>query len=74
LRCRDFNSRGKPGFYLLAGPTWRGVIPKGITQVFTGTTNTALVVPRVFQDDSPEDRAAIQSVIAGIDMYPLAAS
>ena len=30
------------------------------------------MVPRVFQDDTPEDKQAVQPVIAGIDMYPLA--
>jgi hypothetical protein len=62
----------KPGFYLLVGPSWKGEPPKGITQVFRATTNTALVVPRVFQDDTPEDKQAVQPVLAGIDMYPLA--
>lgn len=62
----------KPGFYLLVGPTWRGETPKGITTVFRARTGTAFVVPRVFMDDTAEDRQAIQSVIAGIDVYPLA--
>ncbi len=62
----------KPGFYLLVGPSWKGEPPKGTTQVFRATTNTALVVPRVFQDDTPDDKQAVQPVIAGIDMYPLA--
>jgi hypothetical protein len=29
-------------------------------------------VPRVFQDDTPEDRQAVQAVIDAIDIYPLA--
>ena len=62
----------KPGFYMLAGPNWKGTVPKGITKVFRAPSNTAFVVPRVFQDDTPEDRQAIQPAIAGIDMYPLA--
>jgi len=62
----------KPGFYLLAGPNWQGEVPKGITQVFRAKTSTAFVVPRVFLDDTPADREAVQSAIAGIDMYPLA--
>jgi hypothetical protein len=60
-----------PGFYLLVGPSWRGDPPKGITKVFRSTTNTAFVVPRVFQDDTPADKEAVQPLIAGIDMYPL---
>ncbi|MBY5591900.1 DUF1254 domain-containing protein [Rhizobium leguminosarum] len=62
----------KPGFYLLVGPDWKGEVPKAITRVFRARTNTAFVVPRVFMDDSAVDRQAIQPLIAGIDMYPLA--
>lgn len=61
----------RPGFYLLAGPGWKGKVPKGIRKVFRSSTGTGFVAPRVFQDDTPEDRKAIQSVIAGIDLYPL---
>jgi len=60
-----------PGFYLLVGPNWNGPVPRGITKVFRASTGTAFFGPRVFMDDTPEDRAAIRSVIAGINMYPL---
>jgi hypothetical protein len=63
----------RPGFYLLVGPDWHGDVPKGITQVFRAKTNTAFVVPRVFMDDTAEDRESVQKVISGIDIYPLAA-
>jgi hypothetical protein len=63
----------RPGFYLLVGPRWEGETPAGITQVLRAPTNTAFVVPRVYQDDTPEDKRAVQDVLAGIDMYPLAA-
>jgi hypothetical protein len=62
----------RPGFYLLAGPNWNGQAPAGITQVFRATSGTAFVVPRVFMDDTAEDRRAIQASLAGIDVYPLA--
>jgi len=39
--------------------------------VFRAGTNTGFVAPRVFQDDTPEDKEAVQPIIAGIDMYPL---
>ncbi|WP_250473152.1 DUF1254 domain-containing protein [Caballeronia sp. GAFFF1] len=61
----------RPGFYLLVGPDWNGTVPAGITRVFRSATGTAFVVPRVFMDDTAEDRAAIQEAIAGIDIYPL---
>lgn len=62
----------RPGFYLLVGPNWTGEVPKGIARVFRAKTGTAFVLPRVFMDDTPEDRRAIQSAISGIDAYPLA--
>lgn len=62
----------KPGFYLLAGPDWNGEVPKGITKVFRSKTNTGFVIPPVFQDDTPQDKQAVQLVINRIDMYPLA--
>jgi hypothetical protein len=61
----------KPGFYLLVGPDFHGDIPKGITQVFRATSNSGVVIPRVFQNDTPEDKKAVQSVIGGVMMYPV---
>ena len=77
LRTDSFAQLGKmhgttPGFYLLAGPNWQGDVPKGITRVFRASSNTGLVAPRIFQDDTPEDKRAIQSALTGIAMYPLA--
>jgi hypothetical protein len=77
LRTDSFVHLGKmygttPGFYLLVGPDWKGEAPKGITQVFSSSTNTGFVAPRVFQDDTPEDKRAVQSVLKQIMMYPLA--
>ncbi|MGA7683353.1 MAG: DUF1254 domain-containing protein [Pseudolabrys sp.] len=77
LRTDSFADLGKmygskPGFYLLAGPNWNGKVPRGITKVFRAKTNTGVVIPRVFQDDAPEDKKAVQSVIDSIDLYPLA--
>lgn len=76
LRSDSFAELGKmygtkPGFYLLVGPDWNGKVPAGITQVFRSSTNTGFVIPRVFQDDTAEDRKAVQPALAGIDMYPL---
>ena len=61
----------KPGFYLLVGPNWKGDVPKGINAVCQSQTDLAAVFPRVFQDDTPEDKVAIQSVLNQIDVYPL---
>jgi hypothetical protein len=77
LRTDSFVQLGKmygttPGFYMLVGPGWQGDVPKGITKVFWSPTSTGVVAPRVFQDDTPEDKSDIQSVLTGIVMYPLA--
>lgn len=76
LRTDSFADMGamygtEPGFYLLTGPDWKGEVPRGINKVFHARTGTAFVVPRVFQDDTPEDKLAVQGVIANIDLYPL---
>jgi hypothetical protein len=76
LRTDSFAQLGKmygttPGFYLLVGPNWHGEVPKGITKVFRSSTNTAIIAPRIFQDDTPADKRAIQSVLRPILAYPL---
>jgi hypothetical protein len=47
-------------------------LPKGITKVFRASSNTGFVAPRIFQDDTPADKQAIQGVIRQVMMYPLA--
>jgi hypothetical protein len=61
----------KPGFYLLAPKGWTGKTPDGIQKVFTYDTKVAIVLPRVFMDNTDADRAAIQPVLNQIMMYPL---
>jgi hypothetical protein len=77
LRTDGFADLGKmygstPGFYLLVGPNWKGEVPRGITKVFRASTNTGYVIPRVFQDDSPEDNKRVRAVTQQVMMYPLA--
>jgi hypothetical protein len=77
LRTDNFARMGKvygttPGFYLLVGPHWQGDVPAGITEVFRASTNTGFMAPRVFMDDTAEDRTAIQPLLQQILMYPLA--
>ncbi|MBR1211826.1 DUF1254 domain-containing protein [Bradyrhizobium sp. JYMT SZCCT0180] len=77
LRTDSFVQLGKmygttPGFYLLVGPDWNSEVPKGITRVFRASSNTGLVAPRIAQNDTPEDKRAIQDVLTGIAMYPVA--
>lgn len=61
----------KPGFYLLAGPNWKGDKPNGVEAVFRSSTAMAAAIPRIFMDSTPEDHAAIQSVINQVNIYPL---
>lgn len=61
----------KPGFYLLVGPNWKGDKPHGVNAVVRCSTEFANGIPRVFQDDTAEDRKAIQPVINQVVAYPL---
>jgi hypothetical protein len=61
----------KPGHYLLVGPNWNGSAPAGINAIFRSTTDLAAVFPRVFQDDTLEDKVAIQHVLNQVMVYPL---
>lgn len=75
-RTDSFGSIGKPhgtkpGFYLLAGAEWNGAWPQGVSGVFICPTQLGIMMPRVFQWDEPEDRAAIQPLLNQVMMYPL---
>ena len=61
----------KPGFYLLVGPSWKGQKPAGVTEVYRSPTDLAVILPRVFQNDSPEDKAAVQPLLSQVMVYPL---
>jgi len=61
----------KPGFYLLVGPRWQGLKPAGITEIIRCPTALANAIPRIFQDDTAEDKKAIQSTINQVVFYPL---
>jgi hypothetical protein len=61
----------KPGFYLLVGPNWKGEPPPGVTGVCRSSTDVAEIFPRVFQDDTPADKAAIQPLLSQVMVYPL---
>ena len=61
----------KPGFYLIAGPNWRGEVPKGINAVVRSSTELGFVIPRIFKDDTAEDTKAIEPFLNQIVFYPL---
>ncbi len=62
-----------PGFYLLVGPDWHGQAPPGVNATFRASTNIGTIIPRVFQDDDPADKAAVQPLLCQIMAYPLSA-
>lgn len=62
----------KPGFYLLVGPDWKGRTPSGISKVFRSSTELAAICPRIFMNDTFEDREAIQPLLNQVVAYPLA--
>jgi hypothetical protein len=75
-RTDEFSEIGKaygtkPGFYMIAGPDWKGETPAGITAVVRSSTALAFAVPRIFLDDTAEDHVAIQSQLKQINFYPL---
>lgn len=61
----------KPGCYLLAPADWAGDVPAGITEVFRFDTRVAVCIPRVFMNDTAEERAAIQPLVDQVMAYPL---
>jgi hypothetical protein len=60
-----------PGLYLLAPGGWAGEVPDGIAGVFRFDTRIAICIPRVFMDDTDEDRATIQPFLNQVMVYPL---
>ncbi|MFJ8887857.1 DUF1254 domain-containing protein [Streptomyces sp. NPDC102402] len=77
-RSEEFSKLGRqygtePGNYLVVGPHWDGEVPAGITGVLRSPTELVAMGPRVFLDDTDEDRAAIQPVLSQVVIYPLSA-
>ena len=61
----------KPGFYMIVGPDWKGTVPKDVIKVFHSDTKIAYAIPRVFMNDTAEDKKDVQQFINKIDIYPL---
>ncbi|WP_426573803.1 DUF1254 domain-containing protein [Aquihabitans sp. McL0605] len=75
-RTDAFGGLGKqygtePGHYLVVGPDWNGDVPDGIAGVLHSPTNLACCIPRLFLDDTDEDRAAVQPLLSQISVYPV---
>jgi hypothetical protein len=61
----------KPGFYMVVGPNWKGDTPDGISGVIHSSSSLVYVIPRIFMDSTPEDKAAIQPVLQKVNAYVL---
>ncbi|PHQ65836.1 MAG: hypothetical protein COB99_01820 [Sulfurimonas sp.] len=75
-RTNQFGKLGKPygtkpGFYLLVGPNWNSKVPASITAVIQSSTEYCFVGPRIFLNDTKEDRLVMQSLVNTINAYPL---
>jgi len=75
-RSTEFSNIGKqygtkPGNYLVVGPNWEGDVPDGIDGVITAPTELVAMGPRLFLDDTDEDREAILDVLSQVVIYPL---
>jgi hypothetical protein len=76
-RTDQFGEFGKayktePGFYLIVSPDWQGEKPEGIKAIVRSNTEMCFIAPRVFLNDTDEDRAALQPIVNQINAYPLA--
>jgi hypothetical protein len=60
----------KPGFYALVSPGYKGKIPEGVTAVLESPSSLTNVIPRVFMNDTAEDRKAVQPLLNQIVAYP----
>lgn len=61
----------KAGFYLLVGPNWDGITPEGIDGVMQSTTEFCFAGPRIFLNDTDEDREAVKPLVNQLNAYPL---
>ena len=61
----------RPGCYLVVGPGWTGVPPRGIAGVLRSPTRHAYCIPRIFFTAAEGDRAAAVAAAAGVMAYPL---
>ena len=64
--------RHQPGLYLLAPAAGTATYPTGSPRCSASTPGSRSCIPRVFMDDTDEDRAAIQPWSTRSMMYPLA--
>jgi hypothetical protein len=61
----------EPGLYLVVGAGWDGEAPDGFAGVLTCSTAVGACIPRLFLNDTDQDRAAVQELVNQIAVYPL---
>lgn len=70
--CRIGKQYGtEAGFHLLVGPNWNGDVPEEINGIWRAPTDLIAVLPRIFMDDTAEDRATVQALVNQVVLYPL---
>ena len=58
--------------YLVTGPSWKGQVPAGMTQLKSGTSIVWLL-GRIYCTGTPEDYAAVHALQDKFKLYPLSA-
>jgi hypothetical protein len=61
------------GNYLVVGPHWDGDVPAGITGVLESPTELVGMGPRLFMNDTAEDRQTVRKILEQVVVYPLSA-
>ena len=61
----------KPGFYMMVGPTGKARCRRASRRWCGPPPPSVFAVPRIFMDDTAEDRTAIQPLLSQVVFYPL---
>lgn len=57
---------------MIVSPNWEGEKPEGIKEIVRATTEMCFIAPRVFLNNTAEDKEAIKEVVNQINAYPVA--
>jgi hypothetical protein len=63
---------GRPGDYLLAGPNWKGEVPKGVHKVASSNTPWVMILLRILSNNEAADVAEVHRLQDAIEVMPLA--
>jgi hypothetical protein len=60
-----------PQTIAITGPTWKGTLPKGITQQVKSPTGSVFIIGRVFAEATAKDYAAVNALQKNFKLVPL---